>query len=425
MHNHGKRWVFWGLAVFFYFYEYFLRVSPTVMVPELMCAFEIQAIAVGSLSSTYLYSYALLQLPIGMLMDRFGARKLLSFAALACGLGAILFGIARVLWLAEVGRLLMGAGSAFAFIGMVYICSHWFAENKIATLIAVGNSLGMIGAIGGEGPLALAVNAFGWRETMIFLGVIGILTAALNFFAIREDVESAASAKDRLKKEAQSVWQNIKTVASNIHSWIAGIGAFLYYTTTTTFAGLWGVPYLQSAYGFSKAKASFTISMIFVGWIIGGPAIGKFSDHIRNRKSILIFSALLAAIAISTAIYVPNLPVWLLYVLFILVGIFSSAENLTYCVAIELNPKEAKGSASAFTNFLLFGAGSVVPIFVGWLLERNWQGKQLVNGIATYSPQTYKIALSTFPIAFILAMLLFIFIKKSPISEDHLEKYRG
>ncbi len=420
--KHKKRWVFWALAVFFYLYEYFIRVSPTVMVPELMQSFHIEAVQIGILAAAYLYAYAFMQIPVGMMMDKYGARRLLSFAAFVCAIGCGFYAGTDYYWFVVIGRILMGIGSAFGFLGMVYICSHWFERTKIATMIAIGNSFGMVGAIAGEGPLALSVIKFGWRAPILFLGAVGLLLAIVMFFVLRSDDDCRIEQQDEKSREKIDVKANLKEVASNPQSWLIGIGTFLIYSTTTGFAALWGVPFLQSTYGFGKDKASFAISMIFVGWIVGGPLLGKISDRIKHRRLILIFSSIAGAILMSVLVYRLNLSIVLLYAILFLVGFCSSAENLCYCLAIEHNPQKAKGVASAFINFILFLGAASIPIIVGSLLQIHWDGSS-VGGIPAYSASSYKFALTTFPLTFILAAIFFIFVKKSPFMALHGKEY--
>ena len=131
----ARSWLIWSLAVLFLFYEFFIRVFPTAMVAELMSAFKVNAGRLGLLSSFYFYSYAPMQIPVGLLMDRFGARKLLTFASLICAIGAFAFSFSFDFSIAAVGRFLMGVGSAFGFVGMVYVCSHFFPQKKWQCLL--------------------------------------------------------------------------------------------------------------------------------------------------------------------------------------------------------------------------------------------------------------------------------------------------
>lgn len=402
------RWTIWVLAVAFYFYEYVLRVSPGVMVPELMRTFNVSAASLGTLSAFYLYAYAPMQLPVGMLMDKFGARKLLTFAAFLCGIGGMLFGMAVHLSIAELGRLLMGIGSSFAFIGVLYVSYHWFSGKIIALLIGIGNSIGMLGAFAGEGPLSYSVEFFGWRITSLSLGIYGLFLAVCMFILIRNDPDSLKKHIPKTKEKTDTL-KNLKLICKNKQTWINGLVALFYYATTVGFAGLWGIPFLEETYKLDKHTASFATSMIFVGWIVGGPLMGLISDRIKLRKPLILVFSLVTAGLLSYVIYASQMETFFLFLLLFLVGIATSAQLLTYSFAMELNNKEAKGTAAALTNFFVFLFGSILQPLIGFILDYEWSGT-LLDGIPFYDPQTYRIAMSIFPISLVLAFVFALFL---------------
>lgn len=403
------KWIVWTLAAIFYLYEFFLRVAPSVIVSDLMKAFSLDAAAVGILSAFYFYIYAPLQLPVGILTDHYGARKILSLSAITAGLGTLLFGIASTYWMAAMGRFLMGAGSAFGFVGMVFICSHWFEESKRGIMIGFANTIGMMGAILGQGPLRLGLNQFGWRETMTGLAIFGISLGALIFLVVRDD----PNARKKLKKfeKPEKIWHSFTAVAKNKYSWINGLCALLFYLSTETFGGLWGVPFLVDKYGITVERAGFAVSMIFVGWAIGGPLIGAFSDKFQDKRRLLILSALIGAALMAIILYLP-LPLSFLYPLFFLTGVILSAELLCFGYALDINPLYAKGSAAAFTNFTVILGTIIFQPFVGYLLDLFWAG-QLVQGARSYPPIAYSVAMSCFPIALVLAAITATFLKQT------------
>ena len=407
---HVKRWIIWGLAVLFYFYEYFLRVAPGVMVKELLEAFHIGAGVFGTMTAFYLYAYAPMQLPVGILMDRYGARKLLTLATLGCGVASFLFGFAMDLWVANISRFLMGLGSAFAFVGMVYITSHWFSGKVLALLVGLGNSIGMLGAVFGEGPLSLMVHTISWRPSMYLLGAIGILLGLVIFLAVRNEPASMEQHSTKPSSN-EPLLKNLKVVGSNPQTWINGVVALCFYTATVAYGGLWAIPFLKHAHGMSNDKASFAASMIYVGWIIAGPIIGHFSDRYCNRKIVLIFSTLLSIGLFLIINYMIPLNDVLVFVLMLLLGIGLSGQLLTYSLAIELNPIESKGTAIALTNFLVFFSGSIIQTLVGWLLDFNWSG-DMRDGLRIYAVSDYQKSLLCFPIAIAIAFIFSLFIKE-------------
>lgn len=407
-HIQFRRWIIWSLAVAFYFYEYFLRVAPSVMVRDLFASFNIGAGVFGVISAAYLYAYAPMQLPIGVLMDRFGARKLLTIATLMCGLASILFGIAPAVWMTVVARLAMGVGSAFAFIGMVYISSHWFHGKILAFLVGIGNSIGMLGAVFGEGPLSQLVDHFSWRPTSIALGAFGVALGIVIYLAVRNE---PSSMEKHTPKPTLPLIEGIKSVCRNPQTWINGIVAMMFYTATVSYGGLWAIPFLHETQGFSHKLASYATSMIYVGWIVAGPIIGHVSDRICNRKIMLFIFTILSIAFFCIITYSPlTNPFWIFTLMFLL-GCALSGELLCYSLAIELNIPEVKGAALALTNFLVFVAGSVVQTLVGFILDLNWTG-QMHDGIRIYGLANYKIALAVFPITMLIAFIFTFFIKE-------------
>lgn len=405
----ARSWLIWSLAVLFLFYEFFIRVFPTAMVAELMSAFKVNAGRLGLLSAFYFYSYAPMQIPVGLLMDRFGARKLLTFASLICAIGAFAFSFSFDFSIAAVGRFLMGVGSAFGFVGMVYVCSHFFPQKKMAMLVGIGNSIGMLGAVGAEGPLSLFVGRFGWRIIVQFFGCIGLIIAFFIFLFIQR--EKQEDKNKQVKIATKHLISNLKTVCINRRSWLNGMIALLIYTTTGGFASLWGIPFLIQNYGMKKELAGFIVSMVFVGWIVGGPIIGILSDHIKRRKPMLILATILTLISIVPIIYIENLPVWVLFSLLFCVGFFSSGQLLSFSLAIEVNPYKAKGTSIALTNFIVAVGSSIIQPLVGIILDLN-RGGLVKEGMPLYSAYNYKIALTTFPVTLVLALIALFFLKE-------------
>lgn len=410
------KWLIWFLAVVFYFYEYAIRVAPSVMVPEIMGAFHIDAGAFGTLVAFYLYAYAPMQLPAGILMDRYGAKKLMTFALILCGLGGILFAETHSIWIGYLSRLFMGAGSAFAFVGLVYICSHWFCGKVLALMVGLGNSLGMFGAVFGLGPIAYLVEKFGWRATTLDMGIVGLILAVITFIMV------PSKGKQQLPDEGAESWSsalsNFRELLKNKWIWVNGVVGLLFYLTTVNFAGMWCTPFVHTVYGVDKTTAGWAASMIYIGWIIGGPLLGNISDRLQKRMTILKVSSALSFIFITAAIYI-KMPLGMLFGILTLAGVFLSGELMVYVLAVELNPKQVKGSAIALTNFLVFFAGALVQPVIGYLLDACWKG-QMLGKIPEYSAHCYKLALLVFPISLLLSFIACFFLKEEK-HKDHVE----
>ncbi|MGE3953740.1 MAG: MFS transporter [Parachlamydiales bacterium] len=400
------RWVVWGLALLFSYYELVLRVSPSVMVPELEGSFQVSAGVVGSVSAFYLYAYAPLQFPIGVMMDRYGARSLLSIASALCGLGALLFSIAPYLALAGGGRFLMGAGSAFAWVGLVYVVTQWFPAGRLALLIGLSNSLGMLGAVTGQGPLSFAITHFGWRPSMLVLGLFGFALATLLYFTARKDPPNVTKAS--LPPTFGRLWYQAKGVLQNGQSWVIAVGTLFFYIPIVCFAALWGVPFIRAVYGVSQNGAAFTTSLIYIGFIVGGPIIGLLADRFQARKGLLIASTSLALLALMPILYLPQIGIrWASLLLFCL-GLFCSAQLLAYSYVTRINVAAAKGTAIAFTNTMVFVGGALVQPLIGILLDLFFPTEG-----ASPSPGAYQAVLALCPATLLIALMVYTLLRPS------------
>ncbi len=407
------RWFIWFLAVSFFFYEFVLRVSPSVMVEALMTSFHADAGKMGAAIGIYFYIYAPMQLPVGLLMDRFGPRYLLPKAAFICGVAGVLFGYAAHLDLLSLSRLLMGFGSAFAFVGVLVITSRYFPHKELALLIGIANSIAMIGAISGEGPISILENYLGWRYSMIFLGIMGILLALVMHFVMRKAAEINNM---QSKTTLLNAWKSLKSVLRHPVSWINAIIAALLYTTTSAFAALWGVSFLMHNHHLSRDEAGFASSTIYLGWIFGGPIIGYISDRIDRRRPFLIICPLVAGIIFLPLILFNNMRPTDIFLILFLIGFFSAAELLNFSYAIDLHTVKGTGSAIAFTNFIIMLSGALFQPLVGILLDL-FSNSSAHNGLPVYSDNAYKLAMLLFPITFFLAFILSFFLKETKISK--------
>lgn len=390
------RWIIWLLAALFYFYEFILRVSPSVILTDLMQKFSLNASQVGILSAFYLYAYAPMQLPVGLLMDRFGLKVILSLASIVCGIGTYLFAISSDFTFAAMGRLLIGAASAFGFIAMVYVSTHFFSEKKRAFLIGLANSIAMLGASCGTGPVSSIIKSVGWETTFKWFALFGLILGIVIFYTLRKETNKSTSG------DFQSY--PLKKIVGSKNIWLNAVIALFFYMTTTAFAGLWGPTYLENVKGFSKEAASYGMSIFFFGWLFGGPIIGLVSDYFQKRTKVIAAGIIGCLIALCLVLYL-QLPVALTYFLLFTIGLFSAAELLNFTLAIEMTSLKAKATAAAFTNFLVSCGDSLIQPFVGFLLDMNWTGN-IKEGVRVYSPYSYQVAMSVLPVALILALIL-------------------
>ena len=181
--HHAQRlypWLVWGLAAGFYFYKSLLEVSPSVMHGVWMKEFNITATQLGNLAAIYFWAYLIMQIPMGIFTDRFGPRRVTTIAIFLCALGTAILMASHTLFTASVGRFVTGLGASVAAIGCFKLTTLWFPPRRFPTLAGLMMTIGMIGAIGGEAPLSISMDWIGWRNSLLYIAVIGFLFYMLN-----------------------------------------------------------------------------------------------------------------------------------------------------------------------------------------------------------------------------------------------------
>lgn len=397
-------WFICALGALFYSYEYFLRITPSVMTDDLVRYFHINDGTLGNLSAFYYYVYTPMQLIAGILMDRYGPRRLLTLASLFCVVGSFLFAATTHLWVAEIGRFMIGFGSAFAFVGVLKLATIWLPQRYFAMFSGLATALGMLGAIAGNLALTKLVFMIGWQTTVYVSGAFGIIVALLIALFVRDQKYPSTTSKVEtinLKLVIHNMWQIIKAP----QMWIVGTIGGLLYLSTSAFSEMWGNPYLQAAHGFTPQQAATGISLIFAGWVFGGPIAGWLSDTIKRRCLPLVMNSLIGAVIISLVLFGRSFSTIDIYGLLFIFGVFSGVQVIVFAIGRELCPPQAAGSAIAFTNMVVMLSGVIFQPLIGYILDFVWDG-QLNNGVQVFTVRDYQIALLCLPLAFIVSALL-------------------
>jgi MFS family permease len=414
--NFNRALIIWLLGSLFFLVEYFIRISPSVITQDLMSQFKVSALALGGISTFYFIAYVIMQIPVGVLVDRYGARWLIVLATLLSAVGCVLFAISPSLWTIYLSRFFLGFGAAFAFVGTLKLVSNWFHFRWFAILAGATQSLGMLGAAIGDAPMEIVFHKFGWRESMIGIAILLFVLAVLMFFIIRDFPQGRkmSGRKKRLK-----VWPSLSKVLTNKQTWINGFYIGLLYGPTASFAGLWGVSFISVAYNSSLTSAAAEVGMVFIGLAIGCPLIGMMSEYFQSRLVFMRLSSILSFIILSIVIYIhffvpgfnPSEAVW--YVLLLLYGIVNSGIIPSYALASEVNKKEVTGMAIGFTNMasVIFGA-IFIPV-VGWIMDSLWAGKFYSAGAPVYTEGNYEVAFLLLPVCFVVSFVLTFFIKET------------
>ena len=391
-----------ALAAIFYCYEYYLRVAPSVISQELMFTFNISNAGLGMLSALFYYGYMPLQIPVGMLLDKYGPRLVLTFACALCVVGNYLFAVTDLLWLAQIGRLVVGFGSAFAFVGFLKICTNWLPHRYYAFMVGVCMLLGMFGAMGGEILLAELVLNMPWQMAMERSAWAGILITLLLWLFIRDEPtkpEAHKSIEDH--KTAQlmkTLWQALK----NPQIWIVGMIGCFTFLPLSSFAEMWAVPYLE-AIGYTRTEAAFASSMLFLGFGIGGPLWGLGSNWLTSRRIPLILGSLISAISATFIVLDPYMHHYYMYTALFSLGFFTSAEILVFAIGNDITAKNASSTVTAIINMIVMFGGITLQPVIGMILDV----------ISDTSVSQYQTALLILPLSLFIASALSFVLQES------------
>lgn len=407
----NRAWMVIACAWAFYLYEYILRVSPSVMTTELMFDFGVTTTALGVLVSFYYFSYVALQIPCGVIVDRLGPRRVISFSAILCVLGSVLFAYSDTLFAAQMGRFLMGAGSACAYLSCAKVGAEWFSPSKFALITGATMMMGTFGGMFGASPFAYLVNHTNWRTSMLVAAAIGVFIAALCWLIIRDHPENR---QDQNKKmEGDSLLGGLAVIASNPQNWLIGIYGCMMYLPLSAFAELWGVPYLMQRYSITNEAASTASIMVFVGMGLGSALSAWLSDKLQSRVKVMAYAALGTLVSFLVVFYVPGIPFGALMIILFIGGLISGGQILYFAAAKENSPSNVSGTTVGFTNFFVMVSGLVFQPLLGLLIDLAWDGQMRADGTPIYSVETYQIAFSAVCGALLVSWICSLFIRET------------
>lgn len=368
------RRVVFGIVLASFVLSFFHRTAPAAIAAELTRAFTINAATLGTLAATYFYVYTLLQIPVGVLADTLGPRRILAAGSLVAGAGSFAFALAPTWEIAAAGRTLVGIGVAVAFIAILKVSAVWFPANRFATLNGVTMFAGNTGAVIAGAPLAWLVTVAPWRAVFVGLAVLSVALGIATWRYVRDRPEALGFPPVNPAPSASLAgahWtQALRTVLANPATWPGffvnmGIGG-----SYLAFAGLWAVPFLVDVHAMSRVTAAQHASLLLLGVAIGSVAIGMLSDRLGSRRGVM--RACTAAYALAWLPWIAQAP-WPLAATLawaFLMGLLIPGFTLSWAVAKEVNRPEHSGMATSVVNLGIFlGAGILQPL-VGWLVDR-------------------------------------------------------
>lgn len=395
----------WFVTLVFVFYQFILQLSSGIIIPPLIESFKTSALGASIVSSSYYYVYVTLQTPAGLLLDHYGIRRVLSSGAIVCVFGCFLFASSQTLYMAELGRILMGAGCAFAFVSSLEIAALWFPPKRFGLMVGLADSIGSIGSTIGNIGFAYYIQAYGWRAGMNIAGILAIFIAALCIIFIVDK---------KVLTYKRPFMDSLREVICSRSVWINGIYTGLSFSVVTVFAAVWGIPYVAELLSVDYSQATVVCSMTMAGVTVGSPFMGWVYSRLEKVRLFLAINILLCAVIIEFIVELPQDNIVNLGILFFILGFWTSAYVICYALVNNAIPSQIRGTAMGFTNMLCTITAPIMAPVIGWGLDHaHWLHAHAVT--THYDLFDFRWALRLLPLTLLIGVVIVWYL---PIHEE-------
>jgi nitrate/nitrite transporter NarK len=370
--NSRYRWIVFAATLFTYFVIVTQRTAPGLITEELMSDFKITASTIGVLTSIQFMAYACLQIPVGILSDRFGPNFFLIIGTLVNGIGTFLYSVAPNEAVLLIARLLVGFGDATIWVNVILILSQWFRMREFVGLMGVAGMSGSFGFLVATVPFSKWIDMSGWREPFFVMGILLCLNALLLYVVLvkapRRWVQEKPSVQPEVQRE--KTFPMLRRIFSTRQAWTAFFCHFAVMGTYIGFIGSFAVAFGMNIYEMSRSEASLLVMIGLFGALIGAPLTSWISNYLNSIKKPYVVVHLIVFLSWSAfLIYHGKPPFYLLILLFFLIGYGNGASTLTFGVVRKSFHVKEVGVVSGFANTGGFISAILLPSMFGYVLD--------------------------------------------------------
>ncbi len=409
----------WLALAAFYFYQFIARSSfITVLTNEFMQYFNIDTAGIGLLGSCYYWIYTLMQIPAGIIVDKYSTKWVATLATLICSLGLFILVLTSNSYVAGFGEMLIGFGSAFAFVLAVKAITQWFHAGRVAIMTSLTMSVGCLGPVLGGPGVAYIVRSYNWIDVIKVYCLVGVGLALLIWFLVKdkkvEDSGEKPVSKPSDSSTELSLVESLKLVLCSRQAWVLGLMTMAVYAPLSALGDLWGVMFIKVAYGLTPEMSALANNMLYLGVVIGSPAFAYAATVCGSFKKPMIIGVIGAFLSLFVIVYLSDyVNTFALFVLFFVTG-FSCGSMLAYPLGLALFPKSIGATVTGFINMMSMVSGIVLMPTIGFIVKYFWNGIAK-NGLPVYTIGDFRWGLSSV-LAFLgFGIVLSYFIKdRSP-----------
>lgn len=373
-----RRWTIFGICACLFLMSLFYRASSAIIAPNLVDDLNLSPHALGLMGAAFFYSFAMVQLPLGLFIDRVGPRITMTVLNFVGAAGAVIFAHAGGMAGGVIGRAMLGVGMAANFMGPLKLLTRWFEPGKFATLSGLLLSIGTVGSLAATTPLAMLVECMGWRKSFYSLAGLNAFLAVWVVIIIRDMPPDKQGLNNFLEEKNgnSSVSTTLKKLFSSWNYWAISLSTFFRYGSYAAIQSLWAGPFLIDYLKVPPITAGNLLFMFSFGLILGSPFSGVVSDRfLRSKKNTIVISLFLAALAtLAFSQWRGTTYLSVLGLLLFAIGFFNSFGQVMYGHIKDLMPKEMSGTAMAGINFFtVMGAGVFIHL-LGGIMEHMSPG---------------------------------------------------
>ncbi len=402
----------WFIASFFAFFQFLGQTAAGVMGSEWVKDFHLNAFGLSKLSAAFFYAYVLVQIPVGIIYDRYSTRYVLAISAFVLMGSNFLLAYTHSYAIAIVARFLMGAGSAFGFIGLLHVSANYFPARRFTMLVAVSESLAMIGVTIGVILLSWLVTHQSWRNVIFDSGLIMGLVFLTALFFVRDPANKQQQESSKQTLSFKVIFYQLKQIMTQPQVILSSVISFFIFSAISAFASLWGIIFLTQVYSFNHQAAANRVAMIFIGIAVGGPINGWLAKTI-NYRAVLLSIETLAWILMAITIFNSFLSPIVLYILFFLIGFCASVYILYFTVVKEAVDPSIRATALGTANMIIMSSGALMQLLIGWLLQNHdFHLSNTINAL-------YRLSLGVLPLGMFIAFILTFWIREPGYSNSN------
>lgn len=362
-----KRWTIFAVLALMYILVYFYRVSLAVVAGDISRDLRLTPVQLGSLSGVLFYVYAVAQIPLGPMIDRFGSRLVISGCGLLTTIGGVLFSQAETLEVAMLARVLIGVGTASVLMATFALFSHWFDKREFGRVSGFMVALGNLGNLAATAPLALAVGAFGWRNSFLVAGAIQAVVTLLVFVKVQDKPDAGAHSDEPASPPKTGMMAAWGEIFGTRDFWLLGGVSFFWYGNYLALQALWGGPYLMEVLQLSRSAAGSMLMFTSFGFIFGSSFVDLAARRFFKSYKKTLLTGQLALLLLMSAFlgWAEMIPQTLLAVVFFVIGLAVSSGVMIYPIIRSMFRIEIVGTALTSLNFYVLMGAAVTQQLMG------------------------------------------------------------